>query len=157
MRFTTKEDIEAPVDAVFSMFTEFETFEKWAIRRGAKVRRVDPLVRSGVGMVWDVVFQMRGKTRQLTVEIVEYAPGVSLVARATSPGVLGRFELDLMALSRTRTRVRVDLDMKPQTLAARLVIQSMRLAKSNLTKRFKSRIAQYSTDVEERFKRAAKA
>jgi len=61
--------------------------------------------------------------------------------------------VDLVALSRARTRLSVGLDVTPRTLAGRLMIQSMKLAKGNLSKRFRLRVADYAMDVEERNKR----
>ena len=37
MKFSTKEDIDAPIDAVFDMLCEFDQFERAAMRRGAEV------------------------------------------------------------------------------------------------------------------------
>ena len=44
----------------------------------------------------------------------------------------------------------VALDMKPLNLSARLLIQSLKLAKSSLTKKFKDRVADYAKNLGER-------
>ena len=69
MKFSTKEDIDAPIDAVFDMLCEFDQFERAAMRRGAEVQRVDQLAEPGVGMLWEAAFDMRGKRRALQVEM----------------------------------------------------------------------------------------
>ena len=148
MKFSTKEDIDAPIDSVFDMTTDFESFERSAMRRGASVRRVDALRTPGVGMEWDAEFAMRGRRRRLEIKLTDYDPEQGVSATAVSPGLLGHFDVELIALSRTRTRMAVELEIKPQNLSARLFVQSLRLAKANLTKRFKMRVAEYAKMME---------
>ena len=70
-------------------------------------------------------------------------------------GSPGGMTLDLMALSPRRTRMSVLIELNPKTLAARLLVQSLKLAKSNLTKRFKLKVADYAKTMEERHSRLA--
>ena len=55
MKFSTKEDIEAPIEDAFALFVDFDQFERSALRRGGQVRRTDSLKSKGVGMSWDAV------------------------------------------------------------------------------------------------------
>ncbi len=153
MKFSAKEDIEAPLEDVFAMVSDFESFERSAMRRGAEVQRTDGMHHPGAGMSWNVAFLLRGRRRQLALKLTEYDAPSQLRVFATSPSLHSNFDVDLIALSRTRTRMSVALELKPQNLSARLLVQSLKLAKSNLTKRFKLRVAEYSKDMEERFSR----
>jgi len=153
MKFSTKEDIEAPIETVFEMATDFEGFERSAMRRGAEVQRVDDLTQTGLGMLWDVGFDMRGRRRDVRLELVEFDRPSGLAMSADSSGISGSFDVELIALSRSRTRLSVQLELKPQNLPARLMIQSLKLAKANLSKRFKLRVADYCKEMEERHKR----
>ncbi|MGJ8615436.1 MAG: SRPBCC family protein [Sulfitobacter sp.] len=155
MKFSTKEDIEAPIDAVFEMLCDFESFERSAMRRGAEVQRVDALTTPGVGMMWNAVFEMRGKRRELQIEMVTFDRPNDIVIESTSPGLIGKMEFELMALSRSRTRVNVALEVKPLTLSARLLVQSMKLAKGSLTRKYKLRVAEYAKGMEERYLKTA--
>jgi uncharacterized protein YndB with AHSA1/START domain len=155
MKFSTREDIEAPIEAVFEMLCDFDTFERAAMRRGAEVQRLDDMRSPGVGMTWAAVFQLRGKRREIEVEMVTFDRPNDIVLESTSPGLIGQMRFELMALSRSRTRVLVELEVKPLNLSARLMVQSMKLAKGSLTKRYKLRVGEFAKGMEERFAASA--
>ena len=154
MKFSTNEDIEAPVEAVFEMFSDFEAFERSAMRRGAEVQRVDHLVEPGVGMTWRAAFQMRGKPRQIEVEMVTFDRPNEIALASVSPGMVGSTRFELIALARQRTRVRVELEVKPLNISSRLLIQSLKLAKKSLTQRFKRHVSEYARGMEDRYRRS---
>jgi len=151
MQFSTKEDIEAPVDAVFEMLCDFESFERSAMRRGAEVQRLDRLTEPGVGMMWHALFQLRGKRREIELEMVTFDRPNEIVLESTSPGIIGQMRFELMALSRSSTRVIVSLEVKPLNLSARLLVQSMKLAKASLTRKYKLRVSEYAQGMEDRY------
>ncbi|PKQ12757.1 MAG: hypothetical protein CVT70_07545 [Alphaproteobacteria bacterium HGW-Alphaproteobacteria-1] len=155
MQFTSREDIEAPIELVFAEITDFTRFERAALRRGADVQRTDSLKAPGVGMRWRAKFKLRGRMRDLAVRLSAYDPpnGIKVEAEATT--LEGRMTVELIALSRARTRLSVDLTLEARTLAGRLILQSLKLARNNLTKRFRLRLAEYAMDVEERYKRVS--
>lgn len=153
MKFSTNEDLEAPIDAVFDMLCDFEVFERSAMRRGAEVQRTDQLKAPGVGMMWDAVFELRGKRREVQVEMVTFERPNEIVLETTSPGMVGAMTFELIGLSRARTRVKIELEIKPLNLSARLLVQSLKLAKNSLTKKYKLRIAEFARNMEDRHAR----
>ncbi|WP_417726464.1 SRPBCC family protein [Roseovarius sp.] len=155
MQFTSKEDIEAPIERVFAEITDFQGFERSALRRGADIKRTDTLRAPGVGVSWHAVFKLRGKQRTLDVNVAEYDPPNGITLGLVSASIEGQMIADLVALSRGRTRMSVTLVLQPRSLAARLMMQSLKLARSNLTKRFKVRVAEYAMEVEERYQQSA--
>ncbi|MEO0379994.1 MAG: SRPBCC family protein [Pseudomonadota bacterium] len=155
MKFSAREDISAPIERVFAALCEFEAFERMAMRRGAELRRIDQVRQPGVGMCWSVTYAMRGRTRAFDLELVEFDAPNQMVFAAKSSGIDAKFTVDLLALSRNKTRLSVALDMTPLNLSARLLIQSLKLAKSNLSKRFKDRVAEYAKNLEDRLQGAA--
>ena len=50
MKFSTREDVEVPIDQTFGIICDFDAYERSAMRRGAEVLRTDNLSRPGVGM-----------------------------------------------------------------------------------------------------------
>ena len=152
MKFSTNEDIEAPVEAVFDMFCDFESFERSAMRRGAEVQRVDDLVKPGVGMTWRAAFRMRGKPRQIELEMVTFDRPNEIALASISSGMVGAMGFQMIALARQRTRVRAELELKPLNISSRLLIQSLRLAKKSLNQKFKWHVADYARGMEDRYR-----
>lgn len=155
MKFSAREDVAAPIDRVFAALNDFDTFERQAMRRGAEVQRLDPMTQTGVGMRWKVYFKMRGRRREMDLELTRYDAPNEMVFDINSTGISGTFTVELLALSRSRTRMALALDITPLTLSARLFVQSLKLAKISLTKRFKLRVADYAKGLEERLERSA--
>ena len=155
MKFKAKEDIEAPIEYVFGVVSDFEALEKQAMRRGADVRRTDALEEPGEGMSWDIVFPFRGKTRALAVQTMQYAPPNRMSFDGRMHGIAGTFDVELLALSRGRTRMILEIDLKPESLSARLLIQSVKLARGSINKRFQKRIADFAKTMEDRYGRMA--
>lgn len=153
MQFSTKEDIEAPIAFVWQHVTDFTAFERQALRRGADVQRGDSLARPGVGSAWDVKFIYRGKERKLAAEITSFDMPNAYTVRTNAGGIDGDAVVDLVALSRGRTRLTVTIDMSAKSMTARLMLQSLKLAKATLNRRFVGRIESMSEDVQERYRR----
>ena len=61
--------------------------------------------------------------------------------------------IGLVALSLNRTRISIEINLTPRGLSARLLLQPMKLAKTNLSRKFKVRVAEFAEDVEEGFAR----
>lgn len=155
MKFSTQEVMDAPIAEVFAMLTRFEYFERSAMRRGADVRRTDDLTGVGVGMTWLAHFQVRGRTRELKLEVDVYEPPHQVVLDLTSPGLHGDTRFELIALSKNRTRIMVSLEMRPLTLSARMLLQPLKLAKSSLNRKYKDRVASYIDQIEEQYRNSA--
>ncbi|MEL6839364.1 MAG: SRPBCC family protein [Pseudomonadota bacterium] len=154
MKFSTREDIEAPIAFVFEHFSDFDVFEKRAMRHGAQVNRLGD-DRRRTGTAWDVAFQFRGRTRQMQVTLTRIDPPNGYNLESQSDGMTAVSEVTLVSLSPSRTRVAVGIDLRARTLTARLLLQSMKLAKTKLTKRFKARVLDYAEDIEDAFQRQA--
>lgn len=153
MQFSNREDIEAPAEFVFEQVTDFTVFERQALRRGADVRRKDATPGAGVGSSWDVTFKFRGKDRQISIEVTDFDAPNSYTLATRSGGVTGETVVELVPLSRSRTRLSVKTDLAAHGLTARLLLQSLKLAKANLNQRMATRIASYALDIQERYAR----
>ena len=153
MKFGTSEDIEAPIEHVFGAITDFSAFERAALRRGAEMQRVDSAPSPGVGMEWLLKFVFRGKPREMRLKVTEFSPPQGYVLELLSASIAGHGTLDLVALTPARTRLKVALEIEARSLTGRLMVQSLKLARGNLSRRFDLRVAEFAADVEDRYKR----
>ena len=154
MEFSVKEDVEGTQKEVFDALGDLEAIERAAMRRGVEISRTDPPGGPGEGSTWAVRFRYRGRMRDAEITLTEYAPPQRMACLAHSGGLDVRTVLDVVALSRTRTRIAADTVLMPRTLSARLLVQSLKLARSSITKRIKARSTEFARDLETRIRRA---
>jgi len=152
MKFSSREDIEAPISYVFTRLSDVPAFERLAMRRGVQLRRVDRMSDIAVGAAWEFEFTFRGKLRKGRAQLTDFQPPERLKAEVMSNGMDGATTIELISLSPGRTRVMVGLEMQPKSIAARVLVQSLRLSKNSLTKKFKARIADFAEQIVERYR-----
>lgn len=150
MNFTAKQDIEAPAERVWAALTDFAGWERAAFRRGAEVTRTDRLAAPGPGMTWAGRFEFRGQPREITVRLVEMDPGARLVFQGTTKQFTGEVVLDLVEMSARSSRLHLKAEIKPQTLTARILLQSLKLAKGRVQKRIETRLADFAAGFDGR-------
>ena len=151
MRLVSKVDIEAPASFVFAQLSDFEAWERTALRRGADVIRTDNVRRVGPGMTWMIRFAFRARERQLQVRLVKFDPSLGMVFSADGPSVLGGLEADLVDLTPRRTRVILRMEIKPKNLPARLFVQSLKLMRSRLVAKLDARVKTTAKEIEDRY------
>ena len=150
MKFSTREDIEAGQDAVFEAFSDFDRFERQALRMGADVERMETLRGPCAGMKWRVRFDYKGRARELSCTLTSYSPNEGLVVDWVMGGLNGTLTIEMIALAPRRTRAKVGLELKPATFSSRLFLQSLRLAKGTLDARFQARVKALADDIRDR-------
>lgn len=156
MRFATKQDIEAPIADVFRIISDFEAWERAAMRRGAEVARTDKLRAVAAGMRWAARFSYRSKPRNMELELTQIDSPHLLRFAGISQAIEGVASIDLMELGGKRTRMHVVLDVSPRSLTARLFLQSLRLARARIDRKFDQRAAQLAGEIEARYRAVKK-
>ncbi len=157
MKLAAKSDVEAPAPFVFAQLADFEGWERAAMRRGAEVIRTDNLRSSAPGMTWDTMFNYRGKDRRATIRLDALSPTTHLALSGKAAPVDGVLTIDILDLGAKRTRIEVRLEVKPKTIAARIFVQSLRLARSRVERSFAQRVDQLAVELEDRFRRSKSA
>jgi uncharacterized protein YndB with AHSA1/START domain len=153
MKLTAKTDLEVPAAFVFALLVDHAAWEREAVRNGVEVIRPPGSPDSGVGAAWRVNGHFRGKARKVLVKIDEQVPDQRLVLTMDSPSMEGVSRIEVMVLSPRRSRLRADLEVKPKTLAARLFINTMRLAKGRVQARFEKGLGNLGARFKDRYDR----
>lgn len=148
MKFSTRKDIALPQEAVFAAVSDFPAFERQALRRGIEIARTDGTGVAGLGAAWRLRFDYRGRPREMEARVTDFDAPTGYTIAARTGGLEMDLSVETMALARERTRLFVSLDLRPQTVAARLLVQSLKLAKSNLSRRFDRRVGDFAAALE---------
>lgn len=153
MKFSTRQDIDAPVGLVFRTLTDFDHWERAAMRSGASVVRFADHAVLAAGMEWQVDFAYRGKPRKFRLRLEGQTPDERLFFTGRSPAIEGDLQIDLLDMGARRTRMTMALTVRPRTFAARLFLQSLKLAKGRIDARFEARAAELAAQIEARGRR----
>lgn len=153
MKLIGRKDVDAPAEFVNAALCDFESWERFAMRRGIEVSRTDRSLQPGPGTGWMVSFPYRGKTRESNLHLVQMGPGNHLKMRGQSVNIEGECHIEVIEMAAQRCRLHITLDTSARTLGARLFLQSLRLAKSRVDRRFDNRIEALARELEGRYRR----
>jgi carbon monoxide dehydrogenase subunit G len=156
MKITSRQDIEAPVAFVYDALKDFDYWERAAMRRGADVTRTNALQTIGPGLAWAIRFPLRGKDRKVSLRLVSLDAQSKLEFAGQGGNYTGTAVVDLLELGAKRTRLSMVAEIKPVGLAARLVLQSLKLARGRMQGRVDKRTAAIAAEIEERFRAATR-
>ncbi|WP_050528030.1 SRPBCC family protein [Pseudorhodobacter aquimaris] len=157
MKLTAKEEIDAPIGFVNALLTDFDKWEGSARTRGAEVDRLDSLAQPGPGMNWRLGFDFRGKRRAATLRLLSLTPEQEMTLECLSKPGNGVTTVEMTAIGAARTRLVISTEIKPNTLAARLFLKSLRLAKAKVNQRFRQQLIKAAAGIEDRYRKQAKS
>ena len=139
MKLTPTCTVEAPIGRVFDALLDFAN-PRNRLPQNAEVVRTDTLAAPGPGMSWQMTIDLRGHRREVRIELADWTPPERLRFEAASPGLAIYCTAVLSATAPDRTRVDFDLDLKPDSLSSRLLVNSLKLAKYQITRRLETRL-----------------
>lgn len=157
MKFSARQDIEAPAAYVYAALTDFEAWERAAMRRGAEVSRTSPTGAAQAELAWQVLFEYRGKRRNMQLKLVSMTAPSNIQFAAHSPALDASLIIEIIEMSARRSRIGVTTNVAPLTLTAKLFIQSLRLARARVDRKYFLRIAQMAGDIEQRYRAESKS
>lgn len=148
MKFSARFDTDSTAEDLFDMLGDFPRFERMLMNRGASVSRVDPAQGSGVGTGWVIGFKWRGKVRSLRLEVTRHDRPEKLSMAGGSDSLDIAIDATVIALSRSRSRLIFETDIRPRNMKARLMLQTAKLGKPQLDRKFERRIAEFLDDLQ---------
>ncbi|MBF9059746.1 hypothetical protein HKCCSP123_11185 [Rhodobacterales bacterium HKCCSP123] len=157
MKFKVSEDVDAPQGMVWQRFTDFSGFEEDARGRGATVTRVGNWAEAAEGAAWRGEVTIRGKARAITSKVTRLVPQELCEIESRIGGMDCHYEMSFVPLSQDVTRVAVVLDLSANTLTARLLLQTMKLARGKVLQRLQGMIARQGNAVEAAHRRGMSA
>lgn len=122
---------------VYSALTDYAAHEARARGAGAEVTRL------GEGYRWHARFRLRGIPREIELTILEAVADTSLRVHVVSPNLDIVSHTRLVPIGPGRTEVVLRVEVGPRSLAARLMLQSARLAQARLARRMGRRLRRF--------------
>lgn len=150
MKLSKREDISAPVGGVYRALIDYPVYERAALRRDIAVTRLDDRAEFGPDMTWQITIGFRGRPHDVTLRVAEVTEGSRIRLAADSGGLMADVVIELLTVSQGRTRMVVGTDLRAVTMSSKLLLQSLKLAKGSLDKRFAKRVTDFARDIEAR-------
>lgn len=147
MKFTAEEEISAPIEHVFTHLADPERLERMVRQRGGSIART-PQGPLGVGTTWDADVVVRGASRPVTVTLDTILPPRQMRFSGGGAALDLSVAVDLEAVTPGTTRITVVTDAKPRSLAGRVMIQSLKLARGTILTRYRKHISDYAAMIE---------
>ncbi|MBF9032714.1 hypothetical protein HKCCE2091_00535 [Rhodobacterales bacterium HKCCE2091] len=148
MKIKVSQDAEAPADRVFAAITDADRIEAVLRGRGVRIDRVGGWTELGPGVAWEGEGEVRGRRREIAARVVAMVPGRSLELEARIGGLRVAQEILLVPLGHRVTRIGSVTDLRPDSLGARLFVQSLKLARPRVLARMQARLAAEVARVE---------
>lgn len=153
MQFKTAEDIDAPIDVVWRHFTEFSGFEAEVQGRGAELTRVGNWKTAQEGVEWRGAVTIRGKRRAVSSKVTKLVEQDVCVIESRIGGMDCTYEMSFVALSPEVTRSALVLQLSASSLTARLLLQTLKLARVKVMQRMQGILARQGNAIEAEYRR----
>lgn len=151
MKLTARTDLDAPIGFVYDCLLDHASWEREAAERGIEVRHVADTPLSGPSSSWQMRLPYRGKLVTLVMQCLQVTSKERLDFALQTNTVEGELQFSLLALSPRRTRLHLSIDVRPRTLAARVFLNTLRLAKGRVEARLETRIKQVGLLIQNRY------
>jgi hypothetical protein len=143
MKFSTRIDTDKSATELFDLISDFSRSERALVARGAQIRRIDPSQDPGTGLGWTIDFNWRGQRRTVRLDVTRF----DRPSHITLDGHSDQFDLSIsmtvVALSRVKSRLLFETEVRARNMRARLLLQTAKLGKTQLDRKYDQRIADF--------------
>jgi len=153
MIFETREEADIPRDFAFSRFADFTRYEQAARDYGADIRRVNGFTEISEGCSWRGSAVVRGKTRGVEARITRLNPSDHAQISTIVGGMTITVDLFFEEIGPEKTLVRTTAQLRATTLAARLILQTVKLGRRQIQGKIDSRIVALANQYEDEYRR----
>lgn len=136
-----------PAAQLFDAISDFPRMERMLVRRGVDIRRLDPAQEPGAGMAWDMAFDYRGKRRELRLDAIQFDRPERIALAGQSDSMDVAIDMTVIALTRAKSRLIFEMKVRPRNMRARLVLQTAKLGKAQLDRRFADKVGKFLSDL----------
>jgi len=148
MQFKIAEDVDAPISLTWETFTDFSGFEEQVAGRGADLTRVGNWKTAHEGAQWRGTVTVRGKQRPVNSTITRMLPEDLCLIESKIGGMETTYEMNFVKLAPEVTRVSLVLNLAGKTLTARLLLQTLKLARGRVMQRMQGILARQGNVAE---------
>ncbi len=136
MQFKHSQEIDAPVDYVFTRATDFKAFEKYQDIKGFSFSRQGkhPI---RIGTRWNIAVPFRGRRRKFQAELSELIPPRTVSYKSVSNKYTAALSLTFTPISATKSRMDMLVVAQSRGFATTLVFNSIRIARRRVNKRIR--------------------
>lgn len=153
MKFKVSEDVDAPQAMVWQGFTDFSGLETDARNRGATLVRVGNWTETNQNVEWRGEVTVRGKSRPIAAKVTQFSPQERCVIESRVGGMKCYQEMIFVPLSPEITRVALTLELSADTLTARLLLQTLKLARGRVMQRLQGMLVRQGNLTEVAYRR----
>lgn len=148
MRVAVREDVALSVEELFDAMARRPLIEHLGGRPGLSLERVDELAEPGPGMFWRLRFGYLGREYETEIRLTRFERAELMAFDGSAAGLGVRTRANLIALSPAMTRLAVTIETEARNLAARLLLQGLRLRRAQIEEQLGSLVGDYARMLE---------
>lgn len=102
----------------------------------------------GLGTTWEAEYDFRGRTLAIRTEVTQFTPGCKIASLSHARGLEAMADFSVEPVTASKSRLIVGIDIRPTSIAGRVLLQPVKLAKTTISERFATRVAAFARKIE---------